>query len=1114
MNRQIACFLLLLLVGGLLGACSEPKAVDYRAMAFSAIAAAQAERGDVAAARESAALARDAAASADGGWSGEAKAAAAAALARTGDVDAALEMVWKVDANGDSNGIALVMVGTALVRAGAAPEALDLANGAADADDRREALSFVAAALADKGEMKAARHAASLVVEAAKMDKNDGSLFFAAWAQAKAGDVAGAVTTANMIEDEKHRALASFWIATAQIEAGDFSPAIELADQMSGHDIKGEDILLRMFYRGVAADFDDVVNAWWQVVESVDLGVLLLSEVAIAQAKAGRSDEAKRTARHALELAQAMQGRDRDGSLLVAIVAQAYVGDTAAAHSSAKLIEDSSLGVAALDLSARMLALRGDAIEAQHFGDLAVSAASRIEPQDQRKWSRPRGLAFAHAVAGRIPMAIEMIRKLGAEEREFTLFQVALALVETGDISGALVVAKGLSGDDEHRSLARRVALLLAKAGQLSSARRLIASEFEQALRIEDKSDRTDVLRALADLQAQFGTVGAARETLAAAATAPSKGLFGGYHTAPLFDILRAQIALGAAEDARRTAGLISDVWRDMTDHCYDLDSVIDLARFAADLEDRIMAGDMLADLSDRAAGIPLASCRAPALAAVAEAQSSLGEGDLARRTLAAVIPAASAERDIQCCPDILVDLSKAQSAIGDATAARATIDRGLAVADSIVDQVDRIRLLLRIAEAQSAMGEVPAAQRTFLHALTAADGLTDPGERVTALADIAESQAETGDAPGARGTAERLVTAASTIPSPGHRRLSLERAALLQVRLGDAAVARATIASLRREDVDDDFLRSLLTDILEIAEQQSERGASAQAEESFALAGELGQSIADPKLRTEAMVDMAKVRADAGDKVAARRDLQHARELAQSIVDSRLRTEAMVDVAKALVGLEDNEAALEIVRRLDLKPTRDSVLSEMAEAAAQAGSVGDALDAALTIASEETRAAALAEIARRQIEASDLAGAGSTAALAASAATSIVNNYARARRLAGIAALRAESGDIAGAAEALARARASAGGLRDPSLRARVLTELAVAQSRMDDPMATSVSFALARAAARSEASSYYRAIGLVELAEAQSTAGDRAGANATTALAAEALQQLRSPE
>lgn len=91
--------------------------------------------------------------------------------------------------------------------------------------DRAVALSKVAAAQAEAGDMAGARETAALALETAKSitvaQRRAQALSAVASAQAKAGDIAGALETASSITDIYYRALALVEVAQAQAELGD-----------------------------------------------------------------------------------------------------------------------------------------------------------------------------------------------------------------------------------------------------------------------------------------------------------------------------------------------------------------------------------------------------------------------------------------------------------------------------------------------------------------------------------------------------------------------------------------------------------------------------------------------------------------------------------------------------------------------------------------------------------------------------------------------------------------------------------------------------------------------------------------------------------------------------
>ncbi|PWL19802.1 MAG: hypothetical protein DCO81_07715, partial [Candidatus Aquiluna sp. XM-24bin5] len=114
-------------------------------------------------------------------------------------------------------------------RIGLAQIAIQTAQTIDSAFFRSSALSAVAEAQAEAGDVSGARETLVLALDTVQMIEDAGARSLAlsavAEAQAEAGDVSGALETAQMIEDAGARSLALSAVAEAQAEAGDVSGA-------------------------------------------------------------------------------------------------------------------------------------------------------------------------------------------------------------------------------------------------------------------------------------------------------------------------------------------------------------------------------------------------------------------------------------------------------------------------------------------------------------------------------------------------------------------------------------------------------------------------------------------------------------------------------------------------------------------------------------------------------------------------------------------------------------------------------------------------------------------------------------------------------------------------
>ena len=162
----------------------------------------------------------------------EALSAIAAAQAEVGDIAGALQTAGKIDYASAgkidyaaSLARALSAIAAAQAEAGDIAGALQTAGKIGDAHHRAEALSSIAAAQAEAGDKAGARATAAEALQIAEKITagflGTMALIDIAAMQAEAGDIAGALQTAGKIGDAHYRAEALSSIAAAQAEAGD-----------------------------------------------------------------------------------------------------------------------------------------------------------------------------------------------------------------------------------------------------------------------------------------------------------------------------------------------------------------------------------------------------------------------------------------------------------------------------------------------------------------------------------------------------------------------------------------------------------------------------------------------------------------------------------------------------------------------------------------------------------------------------------------------------------------------------------------------------------------------------------------------------------------------------
>ncbi|MGH6962611.1 MAG: hypothetical protein ACREE7_19195, partial [Dongiaceae bacterium] len=668
-----------------------------------------------------------------GDFAGPAARAAAAAFAKTGDVEGALKPARPAGRR-DMDFMFSGMVAAGLVRAGELAHALALAQGLPGEAVRAEVLSFVAAAQADAGKTTEALRTATLTIMTEPSGDGVWYPLLAAWAQAKAGDTGGAITTVRRIEDKKDRDRTLYAVAMAQVGAGDLSGAIETANSLAGQTIKGLELWNFALYQGGAGKLTAALDTpGIQLFGPMDLKAALLGAVAATQAKQGNVGEAKRIASLLLEGASTADEDIRGSWLTSAVAAQARIGDAERALDIARSIGDPAARAKALAQATRAAAQAGDLAAAGRFADLALSTAASLNDSESRF-----AAVWAAANSGQTATALDVARRIRRNDRGYALLLAAAVRAEAGDVTGATTLAKNLIGEEDVEIVLRRIAAVQAKAGDSAAAIRSLARERDAA------SGSYRALQEVAKSESELGSQADARDTLAKAVLAAANVKDPAERADALVEVARSQAGIGATAAARKTAALALGAAKDdKLDH-RQRDIVIALARLLAELDDRAGARTDLAPLRDAAAAFANADCRAEALAAVAQAQIRTGDAAEARRTLAIALEAVSEIAQSPRClqyaeaterqSQMLIAVAKAQAEMGDAGAAGESISRAIGMAQTLTDPAKRANVLGDIAEAQALMGAVAAAHGTAALALDAAASLSDPPPREAAL--------------------------------------------------------------------------------------------------------------------------------------------------------------------------------------------------------------------------------------------------------------------------------------------------------------------------------------------------------------------------------------------
>ncbi len=328
------------------------------------------------------------------------------------------------------------------------------------------AYSVYAVALQDAGHSVQARKAASHALETAIGIEGD-FIVFAAWSMAVTGDASGAQRIAEGLNRRDNRGGLRALIAEAQLEAGDIAGALATADSI-GENIEGsnnEAWVFSRFVRGVAVDpiavFDDLL-----LESRTPLKAIVMTRIAMAQARAGDSSNARQ-------------------SFL------ASVGFAEMANSLASRVL--SIGTIAL-----YRAQSGDISGAIESLDYAGRLADQSAGDDDLKESRIYLQIVRNAIDGRTMISELMQQRAGIDRWGESLVISAIVHNKLGSPGQAgaylAAAAEHLSGDDRlsvlaaaYASLAERHMSRRDRAGARAAARQSLAIADRIAEATEDK---------------------------------------------------------------------------------------------------------------------------------------------------------------------------------------------------------------------------------------------------------------------------------------------------------------------------------------------------------------------------------------------------------------------------------------------------------------------------------------------------------------------------------------------------------------------------------------------------------------------------------------------------
>ena len=335
--------------------------------------------------------------------------------------------------------------------------------------------------------------------------------------QAKAGDIAGALSTARSIGEDRPRAWALNAVAKVQAKVGDIAGALSTARSIGegrprawALNAVAEAQARAGDSHGAARSIAEALSTARSISDTVDR-VFSLHHIAEAQAKAGDSHGAARSIAEALSTARSI-GEDwqRARALNAVAEAQARAGDShGAARSIAEALsttrsigEDWQRAIALSDI-AGVQARAGDSHGAARSIAEALSTARSIASAAFRT-SALGAIAKAQAKAGDIAEALSTVRSIAdAAFRASALGAIAEAQAKAGDIAEALSTARSIADARYRPSALGAIAKAQAKAGDSHGAVRSIAEALSTARSIADALYRASALLAIAEAQVE-----------------------------------------------------------------------------------------------------------------------------------------------------------------------------------------------------------------------------------------------------------------------------------------------------------------------------------------------------------------------------------------------------------------------------------------------------------------------------------------------------------------------------------------------------------------------------------------------------------------------------------
>jgi tetratricopeptide (TPR) repeat protein len=384
-----------------------------------------------------------------------------------------------------------------------------------------------------------------------KFDRDEANLLIAL-AQTEIGDITGALQTVAAIQEAQYsvappplKEIGLESIAAALAKAGNISGAVQTANNMKATSRRPqilEAVAIKLAQEGVISRALEISASLPSGFSKADS----LSAIAAAQAKAGDKAAAEATFREALQIAK--QPSAKFSSLGRVAIAQAEAAMISNAIELASSLPDSSW---------KPEVFRNIAASQAKTGDLSGALETVARLGDWEKTRGLSGIALAQARAGdydgamrTFQQAIQLAASEGVLLQEIAKAQREAARAEAGDLVGALEMAVAVQDDPRQSVILEAIAVARANAGYVPRALQTAASL---------KSDfiKSRALSAIASAQIKAGDKAAADTTLRQAllSAKPIKGAH-----AKSIALGRVAIAMAEAEKVSQALKLAADL--------------------------------------------------------------------------------------------------------------------------------------------------------------------------------------------------------------------------------------------------------------------------------------------------------------------------------------------------------------------------------------------------------------------------------------------------------------------------------------------------------------------------------------------------------------------------